>query len=799
MDWWLLSFFIGAILSLLLPIVPDLFYLFLFILLACLFLRFSTLGKASGLFFGCVWLIYAGYQYQQAWRNNELDVLTLAQRTQTVVGEVISLPSSLNNTYRFNLQLTKLNGVLLNQAFIVRLSWKNATIEVKQGQLLSLNAKFKPAHGLANTAGFNYQVWLRQKKIVATGYVKKNEDNKVLQQSIYYRQRLYLDFVKVIPVNTLSPLLLALSFGERSTISPKLWQVLQATGTQHLIAISGLHLGLVASGSYFLFLLLVRIFPFSFFISKCLFKKQHQLLSINIRVFPLLLSLMVTFFYGYLADFSLPTTRALVMLLLYWSTRLLGIHFSLKRWLLLTLFILIVISPLSITSASFWLSVYAVCLIFLILWRFSAVMQQGSNWYRAFKTVLIIQLALSLFLIPVGAFFYQQVSIISFAANIIAVPLMSFITIPLSLISVVCLPFLPSLAPWFMDLALYSLDALWWWLSFLADQSFALVSLSSVQIKVISVVISLFGFWLFLLPNHRSINPLIFVNRQSTLKKRLTSCLLILFSVTLIYLLITIKQRQAPLWQVTVLDVGQGLAVVIEKNQKAILYDTGAAFASGFNMVDAVVNPYLQAKGITSLDKVIISHSDNDHAGGLAVLEDKIKIGQLIANHLVTDDLIDNKGVDVCLQGNDFDWQGLTFSFLWPNAVQGQHNDDSCVVLISDGLHKVLLTGDISKKVEQILIGDELTADVLIAPHHGSKTSSSASFIKAVAPTSVIFSAGYLNRWQMPLPEVVSRYRQQNIDVYNTADHGMIKINLGQSSIDIKRYRQDLSPYWFAQ
>jgi competence protein ComEC len=217
--------------------------------------------------------------------------------------------------------------------------------------------------------------------------------------------------------------------------------------------------------------------------------------------------------------------------------------------------------------------------------------------------------------------------------------------------------------------------------------------------------------------------------------------------------------------------------------------------------------PYLQAKGMTQLDKVIISHSDNDHAGGLGVLQEKIEIEQLIANHLVTDYLVDKENMARCLQGKGFHWQGLSFSFLWPNAVKGQHNDDSCVVLISDGKHKILLTGDISKKIERKLMDDALnknkknaiTADVLIAPHHGSKTSSSAEFIRTVAPTSVVFSAGFLNRWQMPLPEVVSRYHQQNISRYNTAEHGMIQINVGQSFIHIKRYRQDLSPYWFTQ
>ena len=265
-----------------------------------------------------------------------------------------------------------LNNLNVVKPFIIRLRWKMIKDEpcfsLAQGQNYQLTIKFKPAHGFANEGGFSYQTWLRQNHIVATGYVKSSKENLLLSTNSNLRQKLYQQYLTNLPDNPLSPLLLALSFAQRSEISPEIWQVLQATGTQHLIAISGLHLGLVASGSFMFFLFIARLLPLSQILPKFI---QQYLLQFNLRYIVLLLSLSVTFFYGYLADFSIPTTRALTMLMLYWFTRVMGIKFSLKRWFLLTLFLLVMIEPFSVFSASFWLSVYAVSIIFLTLWRYS--------------------------------------------------------------------------------------------------------------------------------------------------------------------------------------------------------------------------------------------------------------------------------------------------------------------------------------------------------------------------------------------------------------------------------------------
>jgi competence protein ComEC len=247
-------------------------------------------------------------------------------------------------------------------------------------------------------------------------------------------------------------------------------------------------------------------------------------------------------------------------------------------------------------------------------------------------------------------------------------------------------------------------------------------------------------------------------------------------------------------WQLVVFDVGQGLSVLIQRSSKSILYDTGASYPSGFNMADAVILPYLQHTGVDQLDKMIISHSDNDHAGGLNELQESIDINELLYN---ANPLEKNA---TCLHGKAFLWQNLHIKMVWPKTIVSEENDDSCVLLISDGKHSVLLTGDISKKVEAALLRQypELNADIIIVPHHGSKTSSSDLFLTTLQPSFAVVSAGYMNRWHMPVTEVVQRYQQHNIELLNTATSGQIIFTMSEQGISKQSYYRDLWPFWFA-
>ena len=835
MDWWLASFFLGAIFSLFLPIVPEFFVLFSLLLLSIIFFyyrynyplnissssgkTFTPLRLSSGVLFGASWMLFNAFNLQNLWQENNLNVIELSTKAQWAQGEVTSLhspknkidailnnnPSAANSIadkrLRFNLNVTHLNKQKLNKAIQLRLSWKNATLPLQQGQTVQLKVKFKPAHGLANLGSFSYQTWLNSKSISATGYVVNHKDNQILILKSTLRQQLFSDYKKLLSSYKsehkseygseyeLTPLLLALGFGSRAELNQDLWQVLQATGTGHLIAISGLHIGLVATGCFFIVMLVIRVLPLSCFVN------SHKLQTINTRYLAIGLSMVVAISYGYLAGYSLPTIRALVMLSIYWCMRLLAIKVSITRWLLLTLFVITLINPFSLFTASFWLSVYAVTIIFLTLWRFKAVLATGNKLWRFIKGLLVIQLSLTLMLLPISAVFFQQISVIALFANIIAVPWMSFLSIPLCLMSVILMPISETLSQFFIMLCLESIQLLWFYLTYLAAKSWAVITLSSVNIQILVLGGLLSILFLFFQPK--------FVFSFKNKQKNKTMMIIFCCSVIVLGALAFNDQPNKKLnnWQLVIFDVGQGLSVLVQRENKAILYDTGALYESGFNMIDAVVLPYLQYSGIQQLDKVIISHSDNDHAGGLTVLQQSIDIKELIYNtESEKNNTESEKTSSACLQGKLFNWQGLTIEVLWPENAVSKENDDSCVLLISDGRYNVLLTGDISKKIEKKLIKlyPQLSADVLVVPHHGSKTSSSDIFIAQLKPTFAIVSAGFLNRWHMPVTAVTKRYKDNNVQLLNTAESGQIIINFSDEGVIKHTYHDDLWPFWFA-
>ena len=252
-------------------------------------------------------------------------------------------------------------------------------------------------------------------------------------------------------------------------------------------------------------------------------------------------------------------------------------------------------------------------------------------------------------------------------------------------------------------------------------------------------------------------------------------------------------------WQIDILDVGQGVAVLISKNNRVIIYDVGASYPSGFNMADSVLLPILQARGLSTVDHVFISHGDNDHAGSLPQLIKGINVSKVLTNK------------DSCQQGLDMNWQGLRINALWPDdALKYNNNNGSCVIKISDQYHSVLLPGDIDKSIERILVDaqpKQLQANILLAPHHGGDTSSSNEFIQAVGAEYVIFSQGFMNRWRFPRQEVLDRFEQVNnkqstqTKLLNTSESGQVSFIIQYDSpkrILVKTYRQDIYPYWYA-
>ncbi|MCP4325857.1 MAG: DNA internalization-related competence protein ComEC/Rec2, partial [Alteromonadales bacterium] len=247
---------------------------------------------------------------------------------------------------------------------------------------------------------------------------------------------------------------------------------------------------------------------------------------------------------------------------------------------------------------------------------------------------------------------------------------------------------------------------------------------------------------------------------------------------------------------VEVLDVGQGLSVLIRGQDRALLYDTGAKYPSGFNMVDSEIAPYLTSLGIKKLDHLIISHSDNDHAGGADSLVKHLTIYTRWAG----EPLKSIYRYKQCQAGDFWQFGELNVAVLSPKQIGKNNNNNSCVLHISDGDVSLLLTGDIDKKQERKLLdiyGEKLHSTVLIVPHHGSRSSSSEAFIKTVNPKWAVFSAGFMNHWKFPAQEVVERYEKKGIITVNSGLSGFIRFQISAQAINMKTFREDLAPYWY--
>ncbi|MFT5924147.1 MAG: competence protein ComEC [Paraglaciecola sp.] len=750
MDSKLFSFIAASFTSLWWTNLPSIVITLLLFMCACLTIRKN---QHLGCFLlGIVWMASVGH-----WQYSlQLSSEQTSQPVQ-ITGEVNSLVITEKNI-RFNINVTQIADQHLLFTKIFRLSWREPSWQVQQGQLVKLWVKVKPPHGLANEAGFNYQQWLFSEGINATGYVKLDDDNMLLDDVKSIRQALLNRMLAFdLPQRSW---LAAVTFGYRGLLQPEDWHLVQKTGVAHLIAISGLHLALVASVSYVLIA----------WAGGGLISRFYSLHHINLHNVAMLLTLFTTLAYSALAGFGLPTLRAWLMLFLFSVFFLWSKHLGAKRLILLGLTGFVLLFPLSIFGLSFWLSFSAVIIICFIFWRWP-VKQANFSLTAIFYGMVKVQLCLTILMLPLVAWQFSYVSTVSPLVNLIAVPAVTMILVPLCLLAVICLTFQHDWA-----LALFSLadQLISYGLTFL---DFALnLNFSFFDIPAFPAEVWLFVFlfvFCFCLPSF-------WLN-----KKYLYLLLLPLASY-----LLTPRTNS---WQVDVLDVGQGLAVIISKNKHAIIYDVGASYPSGFNMADSVLLPILQARGLSKVDLVFISHGDNDHAGSLPQLLKGIQVSQVFTNQ------------DSCQQHFAINWQGLSIKALWPdNTLKYSDNNGSCVIKISDKFHSVLLPGDIDKSIEKQLVElypKQLKADILLAAHHGSNTSSSDEFIQKVAAEYVIFSQGFMNRWRFPRQEVLDRYEVYSPVLLSTSNSGQISFHIEYNSsapITLKTFRQDIYPYWYA-
>ena len=707
--------------------------------------------------FGIIWMASVGH-----WQYSlQLSSVQSSQPVQ-IIGEINSLVIADKNI-RFNIKVTQINDKHIFFDKIFRLSWREPLWKVQQGQQVNLFVKVKPPHGLANEAGFNYQQWLFSQGITATGYVKPHINNYLIDDDKSIRQTLLNQMLAFdLPHRSW---LAALTFGYRGLLQPKDWHLVQKTGVAHLIAISGLHLALVASLSYVLIA----------WIMGGLVSRFNSLHHINLHNMAMLLTLVSTLGYSALAGFGLPTLRAWLMLFLFTVFFICNKHIGTRSLILLGLSCFILLFPLSIFGLSFWLSFSAVIIICFIFWRWP-VKKVGFSFTAILSGMVKVQLCLTVLMLPLIAWQFSYISTVSPFVNLIAVPLVTIILVPICLLAVLCLVFK---FDWALEVFTLADLMISYGLMFL---QFALnFNVAYFNLPVFSAAAWLFVFlfiWCCCL-------PCFWLN-----KKYLWLLLVPLASHMFV--------QRTNTWHIDILDVGQGLAVLISKNNRVIIYDVGASYPSGFNMADSVLLPILRARGISTVDLIFISHGDNDHAGSLPQMLEGIHVSEVLTNQ------------DSCQKNFKISWQGLNIKALWPDdALKYSNNNGSCVLKVSDQYHSVLLPGDIDKNIEKQLVDlypNQLQADILLAPHHGSNTSSSIEFVELVAAQYVIFSQGFMNRWRFPRQEVLDRFQQidnkngTHTRFFSTSESGQVSFIIQNDSpkpILIKTFRQDTYPYWY--
>ncbi len=689
----------------------------------------------------------------------------LEGRDLLVEGRVEGLPDHGGGVLRFVLAVERwLDPALADGPSRIRLSWYRTAPRLRSGERWQLRVRLKRPHGLLNPGGFDYEAWLHRRGVGATGYVREDPENRRLEASGHsldgWRERLLDRIGAALAEQPLGGILAALAVGARGGIGARQWEVFTRTGTSHLVAISGLHVGLVAGLAWWLTFHGWRL-------------SRRLALRCAAPRAAAAAALLAAAGYSALAGFSLPTTRALVMLGVLFGARLLMRPVRPGRGLALALLLILILDPLAVLDSGFWLSFGAVAAILFAL----AGRGGASRWLQSAR----LQLAVFLALAPLTLLLFQRVSLVGPLANLVAVPWMGLLVVPLTLAGTALLVILPGTGAWLLGAAHAVLSPLWAGLEWGAGLEWA--QWSAPAPGPAAVLLAIAGVFLLLAPRG--------------IPGRWLGML------WLLPLLWPAGQAPAPgAAEVAVLDVGQGLAVVVRTHGHLLVYDTGPGYGPGSDAGERVLVPYLRAIGAGNPDLLILSHGDGDHVGGADSLIRAYPPGRILGGGAAAATVA---GAEACRDGMSWRWDGVEFRMLHPPG-DGSWRDNAatCVLRVASGGASLLLGGDLEARGEARLLErhrEAIAADALVVPHHGSETSSGADFVAAVRPRLAIYSAGYRNRFGFPRPPVVARYEAVGARGLVTAASGAILLTLppaGRGGMTVRRHRETARRYWHA-
>ena len=747
-----LGFLAGIVGVMQLQALPENTYLWVIAAVAVLSLYFR-----SWIFFAfCVGIIWASWVSMQV-----LDQQLAKEkegRILIVEGRVVDIPVRRDKRIRFDFRVTHPEAGVPGK---IRLNWYFPDPLIKAGQYWQLAVKLKKPHGRFNPAAFDYEGWLFRNRIAATGYVRQSPEPRLLGEDTfsiaYWRNKIAEYLQEHVENPRISGIFRALAVGDKSHISQQDWAVFRSTGTAHLVAISGLHIGLIAGLVYWLSL---RFWLFC------------RIRVLSPQRIAIVTALLIAVLYAALAGFSLPTQRALVMVTITFLAVFWQRHIKFSQLIALALLAVLIFDPLAVLSAGFWLSFLAVI---FIIYSASCRLGYASRWKAAIKIHCVTALGLA----PVLMFYFQQFSLIAPVANIVAVPVVSLLIVPMLLFSVVVSFLFPGFANIILSLLEYVFHVLWRFLSFCHEFSWA--SFSTAPVTLFSVLLAVLGVFILLAPKGvpgRYLGGFFLLPALMTNPESLKSGEL----------------------RMTLLDVGQGLSVVVQTQNHVLLFDTGAKFSEDSDMGKSVVLPYLQFRQIAKIDQMIISHGDNDHAGGLGSIVSAMPVLGILTSEVHVIERYPEKA-RYCQEGQQWQWDGVDFKVLSPADVNffEKENNNSCVLKITAGDNGFLLPGDIEYPAEAWLLQhhrEEIQSNVLIAAHHGSKTSSGQDLLQAVKPTEILISSGYRNRFSFPHTEVLKRFQQLGIRWVNTADKGAIIVKTDGGRLTVDASRDQYGHFW---
>ena len=701
-----------------------------------------------------------------------------------VVGVIDELPQPVDRGTRFAFSVER---VLTPDAIVpstLSLAWYSAYARagavdatadpvpvLHAGERWNLIVRLKRPHGTANPNGFDVEAWLLENNLRATGYVRKDDNNHRVEAfagraSDYVaraRESIRARILSALEGRPYAGVIAALAIGDERAIPAAQWQLFNRTGVGHLISISGLHI------TFFATLVGASMF--------WLWKRSHALTTrLPARKAAAVAGVIAAFVYVLLAGFQVPAQRTLYMLTVAAIGLWLGRPGTASVVWLWALVVVLAWDPWASLTPGFWLSFGAVG---LLLYIGVGRIGQAPAWREATRA----QTAITLGLIPLMLILFQQISVVSPIANAVAIPVVTFTVVPLALAAIV--------VPW--DLLLIIAHQIFAWVAAFLELLSALPSAVWQQhapptwAAVAGVLVVA---WM-LAPRGVPARPLGLV-----------------WLIPLFVVVPVLPSTGA--FRLTILDVGQGLAVLVQTHRHALLYDTGPRFNDTADAGNRIIAPMLRSIGVARLDAMMISHQDTDHSGGAMSVLETVPVGALYSSlpgdHPILRARMERgEAATRCAAGERWNWDGIEFTVLHPVVPNYSNpklkpNDLSCVLRVANTAGSALLTGDIEARTEADLVrrgGDALQADVLVVPHHGSRTSSTPAFIAAVHPRYAVFTPGYRNRFQHPRPEVVERYDAAGIRSYRTDYDGALTFTFGEGQTHEPRAeRKEHTRYW---